>query len=69
MSNGEWLTIYGTPTNLSAFTFNALMGLAGGFIGSYLITKGDPFWVASGGLAGMISVGAGLDLYHPALAF
>ncbi|WP_217708451.1 ammonium transporter [Metabacillus schmidteae] len=69
VSNGEWLTIYGTPTNLSAFAFNALMGLAGGFIGAYLITKGDPFWVASGGLAGMISVGAGLDLYHPALAF
>jgi ammonia channel protein AmtB len=69
VTNGEWMTIYGTPTNLSAFVFNALMGLAGGLIGAYLGSKGEPFWVASGGLAGVISVGSGLDLYHPALAF
>ncbi|WP_218012763.1 ammonium transporter [Bacillus sp. AFS040349] len=68
VTNGEWMTIYGTPTNLSAFSFNALMGLSGGLIGSFIVTKGNPFWTASGGLAGVISVGAGLDLYHPALA-
>ncbi|WP_158738139.1 ammonium transporter [Alteribacillus sp. YIM 98480] len=69
ISGENWITIYGTPTNLSAFAFNALMGLSGGIIGSYIATKGEPFWVASGGLAGVISVASGLDLFHPMLAF
>jgi len=62
-------TIYATPTNLSAFAFNTLMGLAGGIIGAYLTSRGEPFWTISGGLAGVISAASGLDLYHPALAF
>ncbi len=65
---GDWVTIYGTPATLSAFAFNALMGFAGGIIGAYLSSKGEPFWTISGGLAGIISVAAGIDLYHPALA-
>jgi Amt family ammonium transporter len=64
-----YTTIYGTPTTLSAFAFNTLMGLAGGIIGAYITSKGEPFWTISGGLAGVISVAAGMDLYHPALAF
>ena len=32
---------------------------------SYLISKGDPFWTFSGGLAGIIGASAGNDLYHP----
>lgn len=64
-----YTTIYGTPTNLSAFAFNTLMGLAGGIIGAYVTSKGEPFWTISGGLAGVISVAPGLDLYHPALGF
>jgi len=63
-----WTTIYNTPTNLSAFTFNTLMGFAGGIIGCYMFTR-DPFWTMSGGLVGIISVAAGLDLYSPSLAF
>ncbi|TCK09358.1 ammonium transporter [Marinobacterium mangrovicola] len=63
-----WTTIYGNPTNLSAFAFNTLMGFAGGIIGCYVATR-DPFWTMSGGLVGIISVAAGLDLYDPALAF
>lgn len=62
-------TIYGTPTTLSAFAFNTLMGLAGGIIGAYLTSRGEPFWTISGGLAGVIAVAAGMDLYHPALGF
>lgn len=62
-------TIYGTPTTLSAFAFSTLMGLAGGIIGAYVTSKGEPFWTISGGLAGVISVAPGMDLYHPALAF
>lgn len=62
-------TIYGSPTTLSAFAFNTLMGLAGGIIGAYLTSRGEPFWTISGGLAGVISVASGMDLYHPALGF
>lgn len=63
-----WTTIYGNPTNLSAFAFNTLMGFAGGIIGCYIASR-DPFWTMSGGLVGIISVAAGLDLYDPGLAF
>jgi Amt family ammonium transporter len=63
-----WTTIYNTPTNLSAFAFNTLMGFAGGIIGCYIATR-DPFWTMSGGLVGIISVAAGLDIYDPGLAF
>ncbi|MCI3921004.1 hypothetical protein MO973_12240 [Paenibacillus sp. TRM 82003] len=69
MVGSDWITIYGTPMTLSAFAFNALMGFAGGIIGAYLTSRSEPMWTISGGLAGFISVGAGLDLYHPALAF
>jgi Amt family ammonium transporter len=68
-SQTGYVTIYGQPMNLSAFVFNTLMGLAGGMIGAYLSSKAEPFWTVSGGLAGVISVAAGLDIYHPAVAF
>ena len=61
-------TIYGTPTNLSALSFNILMAIAGGIIGSWVLTR-DPFWMMSGALAGIISTASGLDIYYPALAF
>ena len=61
-------TIYGTPITLSALSFNILMGIAGGVIGSWMVTR-DPFWMMSGALAGIISVASGLDVYWPALAF
>jgi ammonium transporter, Amt family len=64
-----YTTIFSTPTNLSAFVFNMLMGLAGGLLGAYMSSRGEPFWTVSGGLAGVIAVAAGIDLYHPALAF
>jgi len=68
--SGEgYTTIFGSPTNLSALMFNTLMGLAGGFIGAFVGSKGEAFWTVSGGLAGVISVAAGIDIYHPALGF
>ncbi|CAN5382279.1 ammonium transporter [soil metagenome] len=68
--SGEgYATIYGSPTTLSAFAFNTLMGLVGGIIGAYVMSRGEPFWTISGGLAGVIACASGLDLYHPALAF
>ncbi len=57
--------IYLAPTSLSAITFNFLMSLSGGLIAAYMISKGDPFWTYSGGLAGLICASAGNDLYHP----
>ncbi len=64
----KWATIYGTPTTLSALSFNILMGFAGGIIGAWVITR-DPFWMMSGALAGIISCAGGLDVYWPPLAF
>ena len=57
--------IYLGPTSLSAITFNFLMSLSGGLMAAYLVSKGDPFWTFSGGLAGVITASAGNDLYHP----
>ena len=31
----------------------------------YVVSKGDPFWTYSSGLAGIITASAGNDLYHP----
>ena len=67
-NGGTWMTIYNTPTTLSAFAFNTLMGVAGGMIGAYVVTR-DPFWMMSGALIGVISSAPGLDVYSPPLAF
>lgn len=68
-TGAQWTTIFNTPATLSAFGFNTLMGFAGGVIGAYFISKGDPFWMMSGALAGIISAAPGLDLYFPPIAF
>ncbi len=57
--------IYLAPTTLGAITFNFLMSLSGGMLVAYMVSKGDPFWTFSGGLAGIITASAGNDLYHP----
>ena len=58
-------TIYLTPTTLSAIVFNFLMSLSGGLIAGYVVSRGEPFWTYSAGLAGIITASAGNDLYHP----
>ena len=58
-------TIYVTPTTLRGITVNFLMSLAGGLLMGYVVSKGDPFWTYSSGLAGIITASAGNDLYHP----
>jgi len=57
--------IYLTPTTLSGITMNFLLSLSGGLLAGYWISKGDPFWTYSSGLAGIITSSAGNDLYHP----
>jgi len=67
-SAGQFATIYGTPSTLSALAFNILMAFAGGIIGAWMVTR-DPFWMMSGALGGIIATASGLDLYWPALTF
>ena len=62
-----WANIYFSPATLSAITFTITMGFAGGFAGGYIFAKGDPFWTVSGGLAGVVAVSAGADIYSPSL--
>ncbi len=62
-----WANIYFNPATLSAITFTITMGFAGGFMGGYIFSKGDPFWTISGGLAGVVAVSAGADIYNPSL--
>jgi Amt family ammonium transporter len=64
-----WLNIYGSYTTLGAIAFVITIGFAGGFTGGWFASKGDPFWTLSGGLAGVIAVSAGADVYHPSLAY
>jgi Amt family ammonium transporter len=64
-----WANIYLNPTTLSSITFAITLGFAGGFTGGYFASRGDPFWTLSGGLAGVISVSAGADIYSPSLDY
>ena len=64
-----WLNIYLSPTTLGAIAMVVTVGFAGGFTGGWFASKGDPFWTLSGGLAGVIAVSAGADVYHPSLAY
>jgi ammonia channel protein AmtB len=64
-----WLNIYLSPSTLGAIAMVITFGFAGGFTGGWFASKGDPFWTLSGGLAGVITVSAGADIYHPSLAY
>jgi ammonia channel protein AmtB len=64
-----WLNIYGSFTTLGAIAMIITFGFAGGFTGGWFASKGDPFWTLSGGLAGVITVSAGADVYHPSLGY
>lgn len=61
-------TIYGTPMTLASIGVTTTLSLAAGLVGAYISSKSDPFFTISGGLAGIIAVGAGMDIYHPSLA-
>jgi ammonia channel protein AmtB len=64
-----WASIYLSPTTLGSITMVITMAFAGGFTGGYFASRGDPFWTISGGLAGVIGVSAGADVYAPTLAY
>ena len=64
-----WANIYLSPTTLGSITMVITFGFAGGFTGGYFASRGDPFWTISGGLAGVIGVSAGADVYAPTLAY
>jgi ammonium transporter, Amt family len=64
-----WANIYLSPTTLGSIAMIITMGFAGGFTGGYFASRGDPFWTVSGGLAGVISVSAGADIYAPTMGY
>src|ERR687886_1240684 len=64
-----WANIYLSPTTLGSITMVITMGFAGGFTGGDFASPGDPFWTISGGLAGVIGVSAGADVYAPTMAY
>jgi ammonium transporter, Amt family len=64
-----WLNIYLSPTTLGSIAIIITFGFAGGFTGGWFASRGDPFWTLSGGLAGVITVSAGADVYHPSLGY
>jgi ammonium transporter, Amt family len=64
-----WANIYLSPTTLGSIAMVITFGFAGGFTGGYFASRGDPFWTVSGGLAGVIGVSAGADIYAPTLAY
>lgn len=61
------VSIYGTPMTLASIGVSTTLALCAGIVGAYISSKADPFYTISGGLAGIISVGAGMDLYSPAI--
>jgi ammonia channel protein AmtB len=60
-------TIYGTPITLASIGVSTTLALAAGLVGAYISSKSDPFFTISGGLAGIITAGGGMDIYHPAM--
>jgi ammonium transporter, Amt family len=64
-----WANIYLSPTTLGSISMVITFGFAGGFTGGYFASRGDPFWTVSGGLAGVIGVSAGADVYAPTVAY
>jgi ammonia channel protein AmtB len=64
-----WANIYLSPTTLGSIAMIITFGFAGGFTGGYFASRGDPFWTVSGGLAGVISVSAGADIYAPTMGY
>ncbi|MGF1567141.1 MAG: ammonium transporter [Nodosilinea sp.] len=61
------INIYGTPMTLASIGVSTTLALCSGITGAYISSKADPFYTISGGLAGIISVGAGMDIYSPAI--
>lgn len=64
-----WANIYLSPTTLGSIAMIITLGFAGGFTGGYFVSGGDPFWTISGGLAGVIGVSAGADVYAPTMGY
>ena len=63
-----WANIYLSPTTLArSRSRSRSRSRAGSPAGTSL--KGDPFWTLSGGLAGVIGVSAGADVYSPSLVY
>ena len=65
----ETTNIYGAPISLSGSLYNFMLALSGGLLMSYIISKGDLYWMFSGGIIGIVSISAGCDYYFPLQSF
>lgn len=54
-----------TGANIASVALATTMALAGGIIGSAIITKADPIWCSNGMCAGLVAICAGADLFKP----
>jgi ammonium transporter, Amt family len=52
---------------LASIGVNTTLALSAGLVGAYMGSKADPFYTISGGLAGIISAAAAMDIYSPAI--
>ena len=60
---------FGTTTSLGTVLANFAMGLAGGFLAGHAKEGGHLNGTASGGVAGLVAIAAGADIYHPLQTF
>jgi len=65
----ETANVYGAPISLSGSIYNFMLALSGGLLMSYIISKGDLYWMFSGGIIGIVSISAGCDYYFPLQSF
>lgn len=56
---------YGTPAPMFGIVTNLLMAVAAGLLVGHVMSSGDPHGSMSAGVAGLVAVSAGGDLYHP----
>lgn len=60
---------FGTTTSLGTVFANFAMGVAGGFLAGHAKEGGQLNGTISGGVAGLVAIAAGADIYHPLQTF
>jgi Amt family ammonium transporter len=62
------MNLHSLPAVVGLVAINALMAMCGGVIAALIAGDGDPGYVHSGALAGLVAVCAGSDVMHPVAA-
>ncbi|AWI91927.1 hypothetical protein C0214_26905 (plasmid) [Methylobacterium sp. DM1] len=61
--------VYGTPAPLFGVAGNLSLAVASGILVGHILGDGEPARTLAGGVAGLVAVFAGADLYHPLQSF